>query len=71
MLPETNVGSKIGYLEQTWDPKLVTQMVSGKVCLEHVLNVSETCLDCALIVGRTGMYPLHVGKFGFGEKMFT
>ena len=38
------------------------------ICLKHVLNVSETCLDCALIVGRTGMYPLHVGKFGFGEK---
>ena len=41
------------------------------ICLKHVLNVSETCLDCALIVGRTGMDTLHVGKFGFGEKMFT
>ena len=42
-LPGTNLGAKIGYLEQTWEPKLVTRKVSGK-CQECLLKVSGRCL---------------------------
>jgi len=29
--PGTKLGAKIGYPEQTWEPKFVTQKVSGKL----------------------------------------
>ena len=54
-LPGTNLGAKIGYSEQTWDPKLVTQMVSGKVykmCLEGVWVVSTCCIDVVWTISK-------------------